>query len=88
MAETEIPGGGGRLRCTAQCGGWCGACGVDHRVVCSGTYLSTEVEVAEEDGGLGAGDDEDDEDQEEESKHVIHLMGPASHTAFMQVSKP
>lgn len=57
-------------------------------MVCSGTYLSTEVEVAEEDGGLGAGDDEDDEDQEEESKHVIHLMGPASHTAFMQVSKP
>lgn len=57
-------------------------------MVCSVKYLSTEVEVAEEDGGLGAGDDEDDEDQEEEPKHVIHLMGPASHTAFMQVSKP
>lgn len=62
--------------------------GVDNRVVCSVKYLSTEVEVAEEDGGLGASDDEDDEDQEEEPKHVIHLMGPASHTAIMQVSKP
>jgi hypothetical protein len=31
------------------------------------------VEVAEEDGRFGAGDDEDDEDQEQESVHVVNL---------------
>ncbi len=41
------------------------------------SYLSAQVEVAEEDGGLRAGDDQDDEDQEEEAKHIVHLMGPA-----------
>lgn len=34
------------------------------------------MEVAEQDGGLGAGDDQDDEDEEEEAKHVVHLMRP------------
>jgi len=34
------------------------------------------VEVAEQDGGLRAGDDQDDEDEEKEAKHVVHLMGP------------
>ena len=54
---------------------------------CGVAYLSTEVEVAEEDGGLGAGDNEDDEDQEEESKHVVHLVGPAPHTPFTHCNK-
>lgn len=35
------------------------------------------MEVAEEDGGLRAGDEQDDEDQEEEAKHIVHLMRPA-----------
>lgn len=34
------------------------------------------MEVAEQDGGLRAGDDQDDEDEEKETKHVVHLMGP------------
>lgn len=34
------------------------------------------MEVAEQDGGLRAGDDQDDEDEEKEAKHVVHLMGP------------
>lgn len=38
--------------------------------------LSTEVEVAEEDGGLGAGDDQDDVHQEQEPVHVVNLRGP------------
>lgn len=38
--------------------------------------LSTEVEIAEKDGGLRAGDDQNDEDEEEEAKHVVHLVGP------------
>lgn len=41
------------------------------------SYLSAQVEVAEEDGSLRAGDDQDDEDQEEEAKHIVHLMRPA-----------
>lgn len=36
----------------------------------------TEVEVAEEDGGLRAGDDQDDENQEQKSIHVVDLAGP------------
>jgi len=40
------------------------------------TDLSTKVEVAEEDGCLGAGDDKDDEDKKQKSKHVIQLMWP------------
>ena len=35
--------------------------------------LGTEVEVAEQDGGLRAGDDEDHEHEEQETEHVIHL---------------
>lgn len=35
------------------------------------------MEVAEQDGGLGAGDDQDDEDEEQEAEHVVHLVGPA-----------
>lgn len=38
--------------------------------------LSTQVEVAEENGGLRAGDDQDDKDQEEKAKHVVHLVRP------------
>ena len=34
------------------------------------------MEVAEEDGGLRAGDDQDDEDQEEKAVHVINLAAP------------
>ena len=37
-------------------------------------HLCTEVEVAEEDGGLGAGDDQDDEDEEEEAEQVVELV--------------
>ena len=40
------------------------------------THLSAQVEVAEEDGRLGAGDDQDDKDQEEETVHVVDLGGP------------
>lgn len=36
----------------------------------------TEVEVAEEDGGLRAGDDQDDENQEQKSIHVVDLARP------------
>jgi len=38
--------------------------------------LSTKVEIAEKDGGLGAGDDQDDEDEKQKSIHVIDLTGP------------
>ena len=34
------------------------------------------MEVAEEDGRLGARDDEDDEDEEEEPVHVVDLGAP------------
>lgn len=44
-------------------------------------YLCTQVEVAEQDGGLRAGDNQDDEDEEEEAKHVVHLVGPGNMTA-------
>ena len=36
------------------------------------------MEITEEDGGLGAGDNEDDEHEEQETKHVVHLMGPVT----------
>lgn len=39
------------------------------------------MEVAEQDGGLRAGDNQDDEDEEEEAKHVVHLVGPGNMTA-------
>ena len=42
----------------------------------SKSHLRTKVEVAEEDGGLGAGDDQDDEDEEEEAVHVVDLAAP------------
>ena len=51
------------------------------------TYLGTQVEVAEEDCGLGAGDDQDDEDEEEEAEHVVHLVRPDdtyTHTRFKE----
>jgi len=38
--------------------------------------LGTKVEVAEEDGGLGAGDDQDHKHEEEKSVHVVDLTGP------------
>ena len=41
------------------------------------TYFCTQMEIAEEDGCLWAGDDQNAEYQEEEAKHVVHLMGPA-----------
>ena len=34
------------------------------------------MEVAEQDGGLGAGDAEDHEHKEEEAEHVVGLGGP------------
>lgn len=52
-----------------------------------GVYLSTQVEVTEQDGGLRAGDYQDNEDEEEEAKHVVHLVRPGNtrattHEAF------
>jgi len=38
--------------------------------------LCTQVEIAEEDCGLGAGDDQDDKDEEEEAVHVVDLTAP------------
>lgn len=38
--------------------------------------LGAQVEVAEQDGRLGACDHEDDEYQEEEAEHVVHLIRP------------
>jgi hypothetical protein len=40
------------------------------------TYFRTKVEIAEENGGLRAGDYQNDENQKQESKHVVHLIGP------------
>lgn len=34
------------------------------------------MEIAEKDGGLGAGNDQDDEHEEQESIHIIDLTGP------------
>lgn len=34
------------------------------------------MEVAEQDSGLRASDDQNNEDKEQEAKHVVHLMGP------------
>jgi hypothetical protein len=34
------------------------------------------MEVAKQNRGLRAGDDEDDKHQKQESKHVVHLAGP------------
>lgn len=38
--------------------------------------LGTEVEIAEQDSGLRASDEENDKYQEQKSKHVVHLMRP------------
>jgi len=38
--------------------------------------LRTQMEVAEQDGGLGAGDDQDHKHEEQKSIHVINLTGP------------
>ena len=38
--------------------------------------LGAEVEVAEQDGRLGASDEQNDEDEEEEAVHVVDLRGP------------
>lgn len=38
--------------------------------------LRTKVEIAQENSGLTAGDDQDDEHQEQEAKHVVGLVGP------------
>lgn len=43
-------------------------------------YLSAEVEVAEQNGGLRAGDEKNDENQKQEPKHVVHLMRPKTDT--------
>jgi len=40
------------------------------------TDLSTEMEIAEENGGLRAGHNEDDEDEKQKSKHVVKLILP------------
>lgn len=45
------------------------------------------MEVAEQDGGLRAGDDQDNKDKEEETKHVVHLMGPGGQEETCQISK-
>jgi len=36
------------------------------------------MEVAEQDGRLGAGHNQNNEDKEEKSKHVVHLMRPVN----------
>lgn len=38
--------------------------------------LCTKVEIAEQDSGLRAGDQENNKYQEQKSKHVVHLMRP------------
>lgn len=38
--------------------------------------LGTQVEIAEQDGRLRAGDDEDQEHQEQKAEHVVHLVRP------------
>ena len=38
--------------------------------------LGAELEVAEDDGDLGAGDDEDDEDEAQEAEEVVELVQP------------
>lgn len=51
-----------------------------HFGICMGRtrkYLCTQVEVAEQNCCLGAGDDQNNENQKEESKHVVHLVRPA-----------
>lgn len=46
------------------------------------TYLCTQVEVAQQNCGLGAGDEQNNEDQEQESKHVVHLMRPKAQKLY------
>lgn len=38
--------------------------------------LRAQLEVAHDDGDLGAGDDEDDKDEEQEAEHVVELVLP------------
>ena len=45
-------------------------------------YLGTQVEIAQQYGGLGTCQNEDDENQEEEAEHVVHLVGPAMFTLY------
>lgn len=40
-------------------------------------YLCTQVEVAEQNCCLRAGNDQNNENQKEEAKHVVHLVRPA-----------
>lgn len=40
-------------------------------------YLCTQVEVAEQNCCLRAGDDQNNENQKEEAEHVVHLVRPA-----------
>lgn len=40
-------------------------------------YLCAQVEVAEQNCCLRAGNDQNNENQKQESKHVVHLVGPA-----------
>ena len=47
-----------------------------YQLIAQITYLRTQVEVAEENCGLGAGDDQDDEHEEEEAVHVVDLAAP------------
>lgn len=50
-------------------------------------YLSTKVEVAQQNCCLRAGDEQNDENQEQESKHVVHLMRPETNNILMDIWK-
>lgn len=56
--DEEVPGGGARAEE-----------GAPPPVV----VLGAQVEVAQQDGGLGARDHEDHEHEEQETEHVVHL---------------
>lgn len=56
-----------------------------HMATCMYSHLSTQVEVAQEDGGLRAGYDQDDEDEEEKAKHIVHLMRPATSMIYISL---
>ena len=40
------------------------------------SYLGTQVEIAQQDGGERACDAQDNEHQQQEAKHVVGLRGP------------
>lgn len=48
--------------------------------------LRAEVEIAEEDGGLGTDNHQNKECQHDESKHVVHLTRPAVLTQVNMVN--